>query len=70
MVIANPRELDEICVEFIYERTSKIEKKLHIKNERKTIFLDGEAINSLYDSELKEFTKAVRSEWKIENNLH
>ena len=27
-------------------------------------------ITSLYDNELKEFVKAIRNEWKIENNLH
>lgn len=27
-------------------------------------------ITSLYDKELKEFVKAIRSEWEIENKLH
>lgn len=46
MAMVEPRELETICVEFIYDITSDIEKKIHIENKRDIISLDGKEINS------------------------
>ena len=40
------KDLEKICVEFILEKTSKIEKELHIENKRDVITLDGKKCNS------------------------
>ena len=42
----DPKDLETICVEFIYEKTSEIERKLHIENKKDIISLDGKEINS------------------------
>lgn len=41
----DPRDLEIICVEFIYDITSDIEKELHIENKRDIISLDEKEIN-------------------------
>lgn len=46
MSMIESRNLETICVEFIYDITSEIEKKLHIENKRDIISLDGKEINS------------------------
>lgn len=46
MSIVEPRDLETICVDFIYEKTSEIEKVLHIENKRDIISMDGKEINS------------------------
>lgn len=45
MAMVDPRDLEIICVEFIYDITSDIEKELHIENKRDIISLDGKEIN-------------------------
>ena len=42
----DPKDLETICVEFIYEKTSEIERKIHIENKKDIISLDGKEINS------------------------
>lgn len=46
MAMVDPKDLETICVEFIYDITSDIEKELHIENKRDIISLDGKEINS------------------------
>lgn len=46
MAMVDPKDLEIICVEFIYDITSDIEKELHIENKRDIISLDGKEINS------------------------
>ena len=46
MAMVDPKELETICVEFIYDITSEIEKELHIENKRDIISIDGKEINS------------------------
>lgn len=46
MSMIESRDLETICVEFIYDITSEIERKLHIENKRDIISLDGKEINS------------------------
>lgn len=45
MTIVDPRDLEIICVELIYDITSDIEKELHIENKRDIISLDRKEIN-------------------------
>ena len=40
------KDLEIICVEFIYEKTAEIERNIHIENKRDIITLDGKEINS------------------------
>lgn len=46
MAMVDPKQLEMICVEFIYEKISEIEKELHIESKRDIITLDGKEINS------------------------
>lgn len=46
MAMIDSKDLEKICVEFILEKISKIEKKLHIENKRDVITLDGKKCNS------------------------
>ena len=45
MAMVDPKDLETICVEFIYEKVSEIEKQLHIENKRDIISLDGKEFN-------------------------
>ena len=46
IAMVDPKDLETICVEFIYEKTSEIERELHIENKKDIISLDGKEINS------------------------
>lgn len=46
IAMIDPKDLETICVEFIYEKTSEIERELHIENKKDIISLDGKEINS------------------------
>lgn len=46
MSMIDTKDLENICVEFIYEKTIEIEKEIHIENKRDIITLDGKEINS------------------------
>ena len=46
IAMIDPKDLETICVEFIYEKTSEIERKIHIENKKDIISLDGKEINS------------------------
>lgn len=45
MAMVNPKDLETICVEFIYEKVGEIERQLHIENNRDIISLDGKELN-------------------------
>ncbi len=46
MSMIDTKDLEIICVEFIYEKTAEIERNIHIENKRDIITLDGKEINS------------------------
>ncbi len=45
MAMVDSKELENICVNFILEKTSIIEKKLHLENKRDILALDGKVCN-------------------------
>ena len=45
MAMVDPKDLETICVEFIYEKVGEIERQLHIENNRDIISLDGKELN-------------------------
>lgn len=46
MSMVDPKELEIICVDFIYRKVAKIEKKIHLENKRDITVLDGKVANS------------------------
>ena len=46
MSMIDTKDLEIICVEFIYGKTAEIERNIHIENKRDIITLDGKEINS------------------------
>lgn len=46
MSMVDPKELEIICVDFIFNKVKKIEKKIHIENKRDITILDGKVAKS------------------------
>lgn len=46
MSMVDPKELEIICVDFIFNKVKEIEKKIHIENKRDITILDGKVAKS------------------------